>query len=122
MKRLPLLLLLCASLALGQSTYSSQQHGFWVGTVPTSTATVVAGTVYVTHASFSTASGSGTITLSDRSAACTGSADCDFLKAVAIAANTTYEVDFNEQIAPNGLKILATGTVTGHIHWKTLIK
>jgi hypothetical protein len=115
-----LVLAVCVS---GGTVYNDagSRHFYWVGTVPTSATSIVGGTVYLVHGSFSTGGSSGTITISSRGTDCTGSTACNFSTAVTIAANTTYEMDFGSAIAPSGLNIIATGTVTATIHWVTQV-
>lgn len=121
-KTIALLALLVAlsPVLMGQSTAGRDgKHQYWTGTAPTSATNIVTNTVYLIHASFSTGGSGGTITLSDRSGACASGADCAFANGVAIAANTTYEMDFNSAVALNGLRLTATGVVSTHIHYSS---
>lgn len=111
-------LLTCA--LIGASTYNDtgSRHFYWVGVVPTSATSIVAGTVYLQHATLASVAG-GTFTFLDRGTDCGGS-PCKVSPTVTIAANTEYEIDFGSgMIAPSGINVLATGTVDAHIHWVT---
>jgi hypothetical protein len=122
MKRIALILLVLLPPALlGQSTTNYNQHRFWVGTAPSSTTIIATGTVYLEAAVFSTGASSDTITMTDRSGACSG--NCALLSAVSIAANTTYAVPFHHAVAINGFSIASgSGNVTANLHYDTQIQ
>lgn len=105
MRRALLLLILFAMVLLSQTSYPNPgQSQFVQGTIPSSTATVVASTIRVMDITLCNKTGSSvTITIQDRSTDCGGAA-CNFLNAVSIAANTTYAIQLGAQVAPSGLQ------------------
>lgn len=114
------LAVLCV-LPLGAVYTTATGHQYVQNTLTTSSAVAVAGTVYVVEITVANKTASEvTVTVLDRSTDCE-SAGCNFLKTVPIAGNTTYTIQFNGQISPNGVAWFASAnsSIDAKLHYRT---
>lgn len=101
-----------------QSTFtppSAPLYRMWQGRLTGTPTNICGADCYIVAAIFSTNGSTGTITVSDAGTACSSGA-CNFANAIAIAANTEYEMfKSTGAYAPGGIVISGSGTVDVHI-------
>lgn len=96
-------------------------HQYTQTTLTTSQVVAVAGTVYVAEITVANKTAAdATFTVLDRGTDCE-SGGCNFLKTVTIAANSTYTIAFNGQIAVNGVIWYAStnSALDAKLHFRT---
>ena len=125
MKRFLLLLLLPVFLIAGTVYhYGSSQHYHWVGAVPSTSTTVIAGTVYIRSATLTVAAAdSDTVTIYDRGTDCGGS-PCPLMPTMKLAGDGTsggvLVVNFGDAVAPGGITIISgSAKANANIHYLT---
>lgn len=121
MKRLITFLLSVAMVGAADYSISGRLERWHQGLVPASATLIVSGTVYVEEIKLANKSGGAvTVTIIDASTDC-GSAACEIVPTVSIAANTLYTMRLGGIIAPNGIRWSASsGTaIAGQIRYRT---
>mgnify|MGYP000896904954 FL=1 len=115
-KRIVLALLLIVAAFAGTTYTTGTSHRFYVGTVPSSTASAVGSTVYVVSITLINDSSSDvTATVAD------GDGNLLTPNSVTIPAKSFWTIDYGSEVASNGIRWSASdGTnVTGRIHYRT---
>lgn len=117
MKLRTVVLLLIAIVLYAGTTYTTTtSHRFWVGTLGTSSASVVGGTVYVRQIAL----------INDSSSDVTGNGTCGdgtllMPSSITVTAKSVYLIGYDDQVCSGGINLWASdGTnVTARVHYRT---